>query len=157
MKRCIDMLFWCICIAILWYQKKWYLFFCTMELIINQNSAFKSAPGYFFCGNSYSQNVSRFLKAISDSHVLMQMAQWQHATWTQKIFKCCKPTHYFQEISNKPKIMQNFVNIMCSMPTKLPICRKKSKISTIDIRAKRINWLCGSRGVKDSIAMAKLC
>ncbi len=74
-------------------------------------------------------NISRLLckhcykvlnneKAISGSHMSIQMTLCQHATQTQKIVKCCKPTHNFQEISNKPEMLQNFINILSNIPTK---------------------------------------
>ncbi len=57
-------------------------------------------------------------KAISDSHVSMQTTQCGNMTQTWKIVKCHKPTHNFQEIGNKPKMLQIFVNILSIFPTK---------------------------------------
>ncbi len=46
------------------------------------------------------------------------MTQCLQVTQTQTIFKCHKLTHNFWEISNKPKILQNFVDILSTIPTK---------------------------------------
>ncbi len=49
----------------------------------------------------------------------MPMTQCWHATQTWKNVKCCKTTHNFQKISNKPKMLQNFIDISSAIPTKL--------------------------------------
>ncbi len=97
----------------------------------------------FFCGNLYSQNIIRILrkycykvlknkKAKSDNHVLMQQHKVQHTTQTQQIVKCCKTTHIFQKISDKPKMSRNFANILSTILT-------KTKSQWIDAFFKSIN------------------
>ncbi len=58
---------------------------------------------------------------MSDNHMLIQRKKVQHATQTQQIVKCCKTTHIFQEISDKPEMLQNFADISLTIPTNKPL------------------------------------
>ncbi len=77
-----------------------------MELIINQNSVSKSAPGYFSVGisiletsaNGFENIAKKILtnkKAIPERHMSMQTTECCHVTQTQKIAKCCKLINNF--------------------------------------------------------------
>ncbi len=79
----------------------------------------------FFCGNLYPQNISRLLhkycykvikifKAISDSHVSMQMTQCQHTTQKQKMPNVINQHTTFNKSAtnlNVAKFHQHFFNI----------------------------------------------